>query len=363
MNINRATRQYEIWLGEHLTLVPDDLTDKHTKMADAVFPFLRATFYRWAQEWPRVCAALAKAPAVLAVGDLHVENFGTWRDSEGRLIWGINDFDEAERLPYTNDLVRLATSVRLAIAAGHLSVKARDACNVILAGYTAGLQAGGRPFVLAEQHEQLRAEATSSLSDPVRFWNQLERLPTVNKAIPASASTALERSLPESGLRYRVAHRVAGLGSLGRQRWVALAEWHGGSIAREVKALAPSAWVWANQHDGSKSCLPGDRGPGGPCARPHSAHRQTLARAAARARLLAHRALGPAQRPRRDWAAARDGPGDREHPPGQHRWNQGDPARPGAAAGGLAAHGGRGHGARGHRGLGDVETRSRELNR
>ena len=63
MNINRATRQYEIWLGEHLTLVPDDLTDKHTKMAAAVFPFLRATFYRWAQERPRVCAALAKAPA------------------------------------------------------------------------------------------------------------------------------------------------------------------------------------------------------------------------------------------------------------------------------------------------------------
>jgi len=36
---------------------------------------------------------------VLAVGDLHVENFGTWRDAEGRLIWGVNDFDEAWRLP------------------------------------------------------------------------------------------------------------------------------------------------------------------------------------------------------------------------------------------------------------------------
>jgi len=32
---------------------------------------------------------------VLAVGDLHVENFGTWRDAEGRLIWGVNDFDES----------------------------------------------------------------------------------------------------------------------------------------------------------------------------------------------------------------------------------------------------------------------------
>ena len=57
---------------------------------------------------------LARAPRALAVGDLHVENFGTWRDVEGRLIWGINDFDEAWRLPYTNDLVRLATSALLA---------------------------------------------------------------------------------------------------------------------------------------------------------------------------------------------------------------------------------------------------------
>jgi hypothetical protein len=40
-------------------------------------------------------------------------------------------------------------------------------------------------------------------------------------------------------------HRVAGLGSLGRERYVALAEWRGGSVAREAKALAPSASVWA----------------------------------------------------------------------------------------------------------------------
>ena len=49
-------------------------------------------------------------PKVLAVGDLHIENFGTWRDSEGRLVWGVNDFDETWRLPYTQDLVRLTTS-------------------------------------------------------------------------------------------------------------------------------------------------------------------------------------------------------------------------------------------------------------
>ena len=48
----------------------------------------RSSGSRAAATWPR-------RPAVLAVGDLHTENFGTWRDAEGRLIWGINDFDEA----------------------------------------------------------------------------------------------------------------------------------------------------------------------------------------------------------------------------------------------------------------------------
>ena len=52
------------------------------------FVFLRATFYRWLQLWPTICGALDDAPPVLAVGDLHIENFGTWRDREGRLILG-----------------------------------------------------------------------------------------------------------------------------------------------------------------------------------------------------------------------------------------------------------------------------------
>jgi uncharacterized protein (DUF2252 family) len=36
-----------------------------------------------------------------------VNSFGTWRDLEGRLCWGVDDFDESYWLPYTNDLVRL----------------------------------------------------------------------------------------------------------------------------------------------------------------------------------------------------------------------------------------------------------------
>src|SRR5437867_7203806 len=111
MNIFKATADFERWLAKRLPIVRQDVALKHTHMAEAPFPFFRATFYRWIQLWPEVCPDLAKAPAVLAIGDLHIENFGTWRDEEGRLIWGVNDLDEAWPASYALDLVRLTTSI------------------------------------------------------------------------------------------------------------------------------------------------------------------------------------------------------------------------------------------------------------
>ena len=89
MNIVKATRKYEDWLRLHTSVVESDLRLKHQRMKESAFIFLRATFYRWVQMWPEICSDIARAPMVLAVGDLHIENFGTWRDIEGRLIWGV----------------------------------------------------------------------------------------------------------------------------------------------------------------------------------------------------------------------------------------------------------------------------------
>ena len=255
MTIQEATKQYEAWLGRHTPLVKADLALKHHEMAGGVFSFMRATFYRWMQLWPEVCPDLAKAPSVLAVGDLHVENFGTWRDIEGRLIWGINDFDEAYRLPYTLDLVRLAVSARLAIKGAPLSLEAKDACDAILEGYREGLKSGGRPFVLSEKHVWLRKIAVGKERDPVRFWKKMDALAPIKGAVPVSALKAIEHLMPESGLPCRLVRRVSGLGSLGRQRFVALADWRGGQVAREAKALVPSVCVWACDGEGPDSIL------------------------------------------------------------------------------------------------------------
>src|SRR5580693_2961608 len=142
MNIVKATSQYENWMRHHIRIVEPDLRFKHEQMAAAVFPFFRATFYRWVQVWPEVCADLDRAPHILSVGDLHVENFGTWRDSDGRLVWGVNDFDEACLYPYTMDLVRLTTSALLATRENRLTMKPKESSAAILEGYRQGMKDG-----------------------------------------------------------------------------------------------------------------------------------------------------------------------------------------------------------------------------
>lgn len=255
MNVVKATRKFEEWLRRQSSVVEPDLRLKHEKMAEEEFPFFRATFYRWAQLWPALCSDLAHAPHVLAVGDLHVENFGTWRDIEGRLVWGVNDFDEAATLAYTNDLVRLAASAQLALQAGSLRLKLKDACTAIFDGYRESLAHGGRPFVLEEENRWLRLIATGELRDPVHFWKKMEALPMVREGLAISAQEALEHLMPEPGLSFRVARRVAGLGSLGHERLVAIAECHGGKIAREAKALVPSSVHWARGDQGPSEIL------------------------------------------------------------------------------------------------------------
>jgi uncharacterized protein (DUF2252 family) len=248
MDFIAATKDFERWLGSQTPLDADDLNYKHECMADrdTAFPFLRATFYRWLQLWPEMCPKLAQAPVTQAVGDLHVENFGTWRDAEGRLAWGINDFDEACQLPYTQDIVRLAASGILAAKTGFFKIRPIDIVCAVLDGYTKSLQSGGRPFVLAERNTVMRELALARLRDPKRFWGKLTLIHESEEEIPADARDVLMASLPASCQTTDVyRRRRVGLGSLGKGRFVAIGDWDGGRVARECKALTQSAAVWA----------------------------------------------------------------------------------------------------------------------
>ena len=247
MKIFKATRKYESWLRAVLDVFEDDLALKAQLLAQDPFMFLRGTFYRWMQLFPDVCKKAANAPVVLSVGDLHAANFGTWRDARDELIWGINDFDEAAPLPYTQDLIRLATSVELASNTQQLSISLAEASDAILDGYREGLEKGGKPFVLDGDRNWLRKAYVKSEHLAKKYWENLNQCPASKREPPPEVRSMLEASLPSQGLKYRLIHRQAGIGSLGRPRFTALAELRGEFVALEAKALIPSAALWAKK--------------------------------------------------------------------------------------------------------------------
>jgi len=99
-------------------------------------------------------------------------------------------------------------------------------------------------MVLEERQEKLGKLGVDSFKPPTDFWKKLNRLPVVRHSLAPDVKRALEKTLPDPRMEYKVVRRQAGLGSLGQQRFVAIADWQGGCIAREITAMVPSACVW-----------------------------------------------------------------------------------------------------------------------
>jgi hypothetical protein len=218
-------------------------------LAEDAFVFVRGTFYRWAQRIPSVpqCRPhLLSAPMVIGVGDAHAENFGTWLSDSGTVHFGVNDFDEAAPMPYTNDLIRLAASALL----GDEDLTAGDAARFILRGYKKQLErARGRAVKLSSRrHRTLFQLATSRAKDPEEFWGALEQEPRLTDEEAAMYDEAIAATGMEDD-RVEAHRRTAGCGSLGRVRVVLLTEdGKGQRLAQEAKRLLPSAWLWATRH-------------------------------------------------------------------------------------------------------------------
>ncbi|MEI5137108.1 DUF2252 domain-containing protein [Streptomyces libani] len=125
---------FDTAFGELLAADPAAFRVKFRKMAASAFAFYRGTaclFYRDLEEYaaqdgggkdsgPYLDERTAR---VWIHGDLHAENFGTYMDATGRLIFNVNDFDEAYVGPFTWDLKRFAASVALIGYAKALSDK------------------------------------------------------------------------------------------------------------------------------------------------------------------------------------------------------------------------------------------------
>ncbi|WP_242140406.1 DUF2252 family protein [Sphingomonas sp. TREG-RG-20F-R18-01] len=237
-DIVTSVARYESELAATLgsAVVDADVQEKHRKMRKTAFQFLRATCFRWAETAATLCPSLMTAAPVGAVVDSHAGNFGLWRDAQMRLVWGVNDFDEAARAPWPMDLVRLAASLVLALD----DARAGEIADAVIAGYADGL-ATPRAFVLERDHAWLRDAFTASDKAREAYWAKLDA------ALPAPCNPAAFDQPLRAALgpveQATIAPRSAGVGSLGRPRFVAMGQWRGGPVAAEIKALLPSAWV------------------------------------------------------------------------------------------------------------------------
>ena len=256
-SIHKSTAAFEAWMRERTDVAEKLLKRKHRKMSESAFPFLRATFYRWVEQWPSVCPTLARRDqdVVLAVGDLHVENFGVWLDAQRRLVWGVNDFDDACELPFTSDLVRLATSVMLAAESASIEVTTETICALIIEGYASGLRKAEPILIPADEHAPLTKLTRATEEDPKKFWQKKldpRRNPEVKvRDLPKGLGDMFGASF-RSRLRatFREQKSPGGLGSLGRRRFMAVETNKKGVYeAREAKALVPSALYWLRGQD------------------------------------------------------------------------------------------------------------------
>jgi hypothetical protein len=197
---------------------------------------------------------LATSPSVLAVGDIHLENFGTWRDDDGRLVWGVNDFDEAAEMPYVLDLVRLATSALLARSSQ--DVDGNDVCAAILQGYAKGVDAP-RPFVLDEEYAWLRKLVVVGEEERGHFWKKIDEMsPSTEGPAVAIAGNCGCDAGASIGAKFisEQRHRQPGSAALGGRR--KLAGRPGGARGKGPGDVRLDPHLWARL---AKLAMQGDR--------------------------------------------------------------------------------------------------------
>ena len=242
---------------------PERLRLKYRAMRGSPFAFLRGTCHLFYDRLPRG-GIFGSAPAVWSCGDLHLENFGSYKGDNRLVYFDVNDFDEAALAPASWDVVRLLTS--LWIGADGLRVgDARPLCQSFLDAYASALTQGKAYWVERETAQGLVRELLDGLRDRERAsfldgrttLKGKRRLLRVDgkKALPASPAQraaitdfmrgfAQEQQDPGFFQVLDVARRIAGTGSLGVDRHVILIEGKGsphGNYLLDLKRAMPSS--------------------------------------------------------------------------------------------------------------------------
>lgn len=133
---------------------------KFEKLANSVFSFFRGTallFYR------DIAGEDAWMPTVLALGDVHPENFGVMPNADNVPIFGVNDFDEAYYAPFTWDIKRGAVGFLLAVEeeGGYGRKKQLKIARRFVRGYLEGISMFDERST--ELDHEMRQDNTSDL--------------------------------------------------------------------------------------------------------------------------------------------------------------------------------------------------------
>ena len=230
-------------------------------MAGGVFAFYRGTDELFAREWPSL-APQEPGPLVLVCGDLHLENMGAYLTESGEARFAINDFDEAYVAPAAIDLVRCGASILLAAEEWGLAVTTAAAMAVeFLDRYRQELGALVVAGRLGEPEPAEGEAAIRSLLLPTAFASRdamIDRLTRPSKRkghrvirtdddhrpvgskrrkeLGDAFDGLAEASQSHAGIELLdVSTRVAGLGSLGMRRYLALVR--GGGAGDRIRLL------------------------------------------------------------------------------------------------------------------------------
>jgi uncharacterized protein (DUF2252 family) len=253
---------------------PERLEMKYAKMRESPFVFLRGACHLFYDALPGV-PALSGAPLAWCCGDMHFENFGSYKADNRLVYFDLNDFDEAALAPCTWDIIRLLTSIHCGAKA--LNATASEAMSVsrdCLANYRAALMLGKPLWVEAETSAGLVHELFVALQDRSRaeFLDRRTIKKGGRRSLKVGGVKALDLERAEQGRvtkfidRYAaatpdpkffkvldVARRIAGTGSLGVMRYIILVEGKGspdGNYLLDLKQAMPSALFPALQRLG-----------------------------------------------------------------------------------------------------------------
>lgn len=233
---------------------PQLLRRKWTRMTASPFAFLRGASALWAELLRREPALLRGLPGSgTLVGDLHLENVGTFRTPKGVALH-VNDFDESFVGPWAFDVVRLLTSTLLARPElGCTGLEVLSLAEQVLEGHAAGVAGATArlpaPLTKAVSDASAKPEdkfLLKRLAGPDKLVRDdkmppapASKVPLAKKAIAAWAEATRQ---PAPVTLLDLTRRVAGTGSLGVERLVALVKV--GDVARllELKEVRGSAF-------------------------------------------------------------------------------------------------------------------------